>query len=380
MAQARRIVFEAGISLVALGFLSAAIRADDLWVQLHFMRHYCVTESYALPLWHLARAVVVVVALVLVLRVRPRLGRWAEKHPVSETARAFGPALVAVVLAVPAADGILRFRNQRRARNQPTLVTSIEHRGRGTYAAQLRFADVVYHLNENGFRTASEDTVIDFAKPTILISGESLAFGTGLAYEDTVSGQLGADTGLQVANLGISGWPADSSMDRLAKWLPRFSRPIAVVFFVVHTWLEREVDPNRPRRAVGPDGNLFVKPPDGPEWLRTSPLLGVLKTAFPYHDASAIDVMRAIMKETSKAVRRQGAQPLFIVTQCGARCITPNGEPPWVAQRLLESDDALLVEFNPAEQLSGDMHPNRAGATVYANAIEKALREKGAVR
>jgi hypothetical protein len=233
---------------------------------------------------------------------------------------------------------------------------------------------VKHVLNRDGYRTRAEEDVVDRTAPSILISGESVAFGYGLEFDDSPGALLAAKTGIQTVNLAVIADAQDQQLLRLREQLPRFEKPVAVVMFVVYTWLERNVTDFRARLTLDEDGR-FVETGLFP--LRDSPLYQLFRSIVPYHSDEAIEIARAAMREMAAMVRRRNAYPLFVLTQCGGRCVTKPGERPRLVRHLVEGLDAPYIDFDidKALTLPHDMHPNEKGAALYAEAIQRALRE-----
>src|SRR5439155_4339562 len=59
--------------------------------------------------------------------------------------------------------------------------------------------------------------------------GESVMFGEGLTYAESIPAQVGAMMGVQTANLAVHGYGNDQAYLRLQTELPHFLKPVAVV-------------------------------------------------------------------------------------------------------------------------------------------------------
>lgn len=98
-----------------------------------------------------------------------------------------------------------------------------------------------------------------------------------------------------------------------------------------------------------------------------------------YHAEDAVELTRAILRDTAAYVRSRGAYPLFVLTQCGGRCgvFEPGG--PRIARRLADDQPFTSIEvyMESGMILDKDIHPNARGAEHYAEAVERALREAG---
>ena len=92
---------------------------------------------------------------------------------------------------------------------------------------------------------------VDPERPTILFTGESVMFGEGLTWDESIPAQVGAMMGVQTANLAVDGYSTDQAYMRLARELPRFERPVAVVTIFITSLFGRNLDDDRPHLAPG---------------------------------------------------------------------------------------------------------------------------------
>lgn len=368
-----RLVAEGIVVAVAIALAAWAILADERWWEIHWYRHYCSVDAPEVRKALALRVTAVGVAIVLAVFVRPRLGRWTAARSSRALLARAAPLLLAVVASLPATELILRSRQEKGHR---IVRDYLWHVGRQHVEVVVGTRKVGYDTNDDGIRTRTRSDVLDKTAPTIVISGESVALGYGLQYDETIGATLTRRTGIATANLAISGQGNDQALDRLQKLLPRFERPIAVVSFVVTTWLERNADESRPHMVLDRDGRLVWSDPTS-ELIRTSPLLTVMRSIVPYRSDAAIEVTRAILRETASFVRSRGAHPLFVITQCGPHCLDPD---PWIARRLVEGLGAPSLRVETYDLiLERDIHPNPEGAARYAAAIERSLRESHVV-
>src|SRR5262249_20264875 len=145
---------------------------------------------------------------------------------------------------------------------------------------------VNYSMEAHGMRARAPDAEFDFDAPTVLFSGESVMFGIGLRYDETIAAQFEARTKIQAANIALGGLAPDESLDHLLEKLPLFGRPVAVVTLVLYDWLERNRGDDRPHWALDARGRLVSKAPSVPAFLRTSPIFQSLRAIGQVHDES----------------------------------------------------------------------------------------------
>jgi hypothetical protein len=371
-----RALVSAVVVVMGLGLVVWALRADDVWFQVHTMSCHCVVEEGSLPKAHAARWGAALLGVVLIVFVRPRLvRRFAGRSLGSLLGSSFRIA-AAVVLALVVTEVVLRARGVRPPPESPRRDVDLPASAEKDHMIAGR--TVHYATNSHGFRARTPNEVPDLTAPTIIFIGESIAFGYGLDYDETIPALVGKHTGIQTVNLAVSGSGTDETLVRLRARLPQFSRPIAVVSFVVYNWLDRNVAGDRSRLALR-GGVLEELGPLSPS-LRSSPLRAILRTLIPYHDDEAVVLTRALMREIADVARARGASPLFVLTPRGTRCLTSDPGGPWIAKRLVESQPfpSIDVDIDDSLALGKDIHPGPRGAEEYAARIEAALR-RGAV-
>ena len=123
------------------------------------------------------------------------------------------------------------------------------------------------------------------------------------------------------------------------------------------------------------DGTFDSVGPE-PPWVQNLRTLRLWRTIFHYNDDEAVEIERALLRDTARAVRARGALPLFLVTNFQAPCLPVDGQPPWLFRTLFE-DDALPhvdVALDPTWTLADDPHPDARAHGALADAVEKALR------
>lgn len=350
----RERVISTFVVLVAAALAAWAIHADETWFMTHWMRHQCflTRTSHDVALGVRAGAGVLSVLLVLVAR---RLARVSTPT--------YLRILLAVVLALGTTEIVLR--TQRAKAAEPPA----DHR---TVDATIGGRTVRYTFDPHGYRVADEKTSVDLHARSVVMSGESVAFGFGLDYEESIGARLEHRLGLQDVNMAVSGFSNASSLERLQAELPKLDAPVAVVCFVIHTWLDRNTD-RRGWHVVWGEGQPMAILPPEPE--TSSPLLALFRGLFRYHDDHRLEIGRQVLGQMSDLIHSRNATPLFVFSQCGARCRSTE----FVVSELTRDLDAPWISLDTPEEenLPSDMHPGPAAAARYADAIEKALRTNG---
>jgi len=314
-------------------------------------------------------AVGALIALVLRRRVAARVARapWGGL-----------PFVLAAAVAIPASEPVLRrlhldFAEWLRPAEEPlrkldarlgwTLVPA--RTGRARSAGRL----VEYAIDASGYRVRRVGDPVDPTRPTIVFIGESIMFGEGLTWEESVPAQVEAMTGVQGANLAVHGYATDQAYLRLEAELPSFRHPVAVVALFMPALFGRNLDHQRPHLEPG-----LVWRPAVPRWR----LVSLAQQFVPYHDLDTIDegirVTRDVLRATSALARARGAASLIVVPQLGAESA------PERTLRHLVLDASrvpyVMVQIDPAWHLPWDRHPNAYAAHVIASAIAARLAQR----
>ena len=376
---AARLIAEIAFASVGIALLACAFVANQRFLDRHFVPSFFLPRHWYVVLETFGRLVMVAFGSLLLLVARPRAARFAARTP----ARALHIA-IAVVLALVASELVLRHVHLRPAewlsaedepRRQPDprlgwtwVPARIGHK---TISGRV----IDYAIDPAGYRVSRVDQPIDPDQPTILFTGESVMFGEGLTYDESVPAQVGAMMGMQTANLAVHGYGNDQAYLRLQTELPRFRRPVAVVSLFMTALFGRNLDEDRPH--LGP----------GLVWLpskRSSRIGSLAKLLVPYRADATVErgvtLTREVLHATSELAREHGATPLLVVVQFG------HEEPPEQALRHRIVDDTgmpdVLVEIDSKWRLAWDRHPNARAAHAIAVAIAAELRQRlsGAVK
>ena len=373
MASKARLASE-GAVVVAAGLLALwAASADVSWFERHVAPRYCID----LPTWpwHAARAAAVALALFLALVVRSRLGRAVATWPGRELALTSVGIAIGLVAALGVGELVLRriqWDERAAAEHQELPPGDLDPRLGWTFRPSLtRTFDadgrpVEYAINARGERAPRPDDAGDPDAPTLVVAGESIAFGYELEWSETLPALVGRALGLQVINLGVPAYGTDQAYLRILDALPRLSRPRLVVLVFVPQEIRRNISPARRRFVVGDDGSLVP--------ARAATGLGAWRLTRlwhdePFHDDEPIRLTRAILLATAAAVRARGAEPLFLVTNYGPAC---RGQ--WMIGRLFADLPHVRVDLDAEDVYSRtDPHPNTRGARKLANAIVRSV-------
>jgi hypothetical protein len=226
---------------------------------------------------------------------------------------------------------------------------------------------VQYAFDRNGYRVPRVDQPVDFERPSIVFTGESIMVGEKLRWRETIPAQTAQILGVQSANIAVSGFATDQAYLRLASELPRFRRPLAVVFLFTPSIFDRNLDDDRPHLASG----LAWQPP-ADRWR----LLVLARRIIRYRSTESIErgiaVTREILGAAMQLARNRGATPLIVVPRFGAELPRERE----LRERIL--DEAHLpyveVELDPQWRVPDDGHPDPRGAHAIAVAVAHRLQ------
>jgi hypothetical protein len=374
---AARVIAELAVASIGAALLAGALVANQSWLDKHFMPSWFLPRRWYVMIATVIRLLMVVVGLSLSLLARRRIGDFAARAP----SRALHIAIAAVV-ALGISEPILRhvhlgptewlFPDQEPLRQpDPRLGWTLVPARTGQSTSNGRVVD--YALDAAGYRVRRSDHPVDTERPTVIFVGESVMFGEGLTWEETVPAQVESMLGVQSANLAVHGFASDQVYLRLERELPRFRRPVAVVSLFMTALFGRNLDSERPH--LGP-GLVWLPPVH--RWRLES----LARLIVPYHREDVVErgigVTREVLRATVALARARGATPLILVPQFG------HEEPVEEALRRKILDDPsgpyLWVQIDAAWRLPWNRHPNPRAARAIAAAVTRRLREQGADR
>jgi hypothetical protein len=375
----RRTLTEIVVTGLGLVLLVILFRADAAWFKRHLLPDFFTPRSEQLAIFDGLRLVGLAIAAMLLFWVRPRLGRLLERKTFGRVALDIAPAVVAVALAVVAAELIVERLPWRAQRQAPVGREPVRHwddhlgwryvPGRSGHG-MIGGRDVTYAFDAAGHRVRSLAEPVDYARPTIILAGESVMAGHGLFYDETIGARLGARTGYQTANLAVGGYATDQMYLRLMEDWPRFRVPAAVVVLFMPSLFFRSLDIDRPHLERG----LTWRPPNGDPRL-----LQMARRIAPLHSAQAIAESEADVREQLAAIvtlaRSRGAIPLIVVPRYGAETDEDGAR----RRRILDAAHLPYVEapMDPTWRLKGNSHPDARGADAIARAVTQGLVARG---
>jgi hypothetical protein len=368
-----RLIAEIAVASVGIALLSCALIANQRFLDRHFVPSFFLPRRWYVAIQTSVRLAMAILGTWLVLVTRRRAGQFAARSPAGMLR-----IVVAVVLAIFASELALTRVHLRPAewlsaadepRRQPDSRLGWTWVAARTGHKNIGGRVVDYTIDPAGYRVSSANQPVDPERPTILFTGESVMFGEGLTYAESIPGQVGAMMGIQTANLAVHGYGNDQAYMKLQTELPHFRRPVAVVSLFMTALFGRNLDQDRPH--LGP----------GLVWLaaeQRSRLSSLAKLIVPYRADTTVErgvrVTQEVFRATNELVQAHGAMPLLIVLQFGHE-----EEPEQMLRRRILDDAGIpyvWVEIDSSWRLPWDRHPNARAAQAIAAAITSELRKR----
>jgi hypothetical protein len=357
--------------LGGLALIAGALRADQAWVDRHFLPNFVVSHSAIIRVASAVRITMLVLGGVLILLVRPLLGRLAARRSTGQVFAAAARFVLAIALALASSELVLRSSFWRGSR---TGENAVPYRRAdpllGWTAPTARTTEkleggrlIKYTFDSRGYRVRRNDEPVDMDRPTVLFTGESIMLGTALTWDESIPAQVAAITGIQSATLATENYSNLQAYLRVKAELPKFRRPVAIVSLFMPALFDRNIDRTRPQ--VDPE--LVWHPPDREFRLE----LVARFLPVPYRSAATIErgmqTTRAVLRATAMLAQARGATALTIVPQFGDEDTTERA----LRRRVLDGGGLtyMLVELDSSWRVPGDQHPDARGARFIAEAI-----------
>jgi hypothetical protein len=361
-----RITAASGFALII-----AAAAANQSWLDRHFLPSFFLPRHWYVLIETIVRGAITAAGASLVLG-RSRVATLLTRAPTMSL-----QVVLAAVLAIASSELVLRWilpqptewlvrDEEPRRQHDPQLgwVLAPARTGHGTVAGR----SLEYAVDATGYRVRRVAEPVDAQRPTIVFAGESVMFGEGLAWEESIPAQVSAMVGIQSANLAVHGYSTDQIYLRLVRELPRFQQPVAVVSIFMAELFGRNLDDDRP--YLGP----------GLVWHAAehkSRLMSLAGLLVPYRRDETVErgvrVTREVFLATTELARRHAAKPLVIVPEFGVEDDVQRA----LRERILGSDiPTVRVRLDSNWRLAWDRHPNADAARVIASAVAERLQPR----
>jgi len=352
------------VALVGLALVVAAAAANQAWLDRHFLPSFFVPRHWYVWIESAVRLLIAGAGLGLMLG-RRRVARLLTGAPALTLA-----VIAAALLAVVAGEFVLRIVNVRptewllpdeEPRRQDDAELGWVLAAARTGHSRVGGRPIDYAIDAAGYRVARSDEPVDREQTTLVFAGESVMFGEGLWWDETIPARAAAMLGIQSANLAVHGYSTDQMYLRLARELPRFRRPVAVVAIFMTELFGRNLDDDRPHLGPG----LAPLPAQ-----RQSRLMSMAGLLVPYRRDTTVErgveVTREVLRAIVQLAREHGATPLVVMPQFGVEGDAQRT----LRERIVTPDvPSVFVPLDPDWRLPWDRHPNARAATVIATAI-----------
>jgi DNA-binding NarL/FixJ family response regulator len=368
----RRITIEFVLAAAGVVLVVCALAANQSWLDRHFLPSFVIDRVQYVRIETAIRIASATIGLALAIVARRRLAAAFARDPmlVVSSAAAILLALAASELAlrhlhVPPAEWLFHEEEPRRQADSRLAWTLVPSRiGRLTIGGRA----IEYVIDARGCRARRPDDFVDPSKPTIVFAGESVIFGEGLTFDETIAAQVTAITGLQSANLGVNGYSNDQAFLRLQQELPRFAHPVVVVSLFMPVLFGRNLDDDRPHLGPG----LTWQPA-----AHHARLVSLARLFVPYRTedeiARGVTLTRNVLRATADLARARGAIPVLVVPQVGVEDPVETA----LRHRVLDEGGIPYTPVSIDERWTigpSDRHPDARGARAIAETIAGTLR------
>jgi len=357
------------VAAVGAALLAAVILAAQSWLDRHFLPSFFVPRHWYVRIELFVRVGLGVAAVALV-QGRWRIARMLTNSP-GKTLRVVAAAALAIAagelalstLHLGPTEWLVSDEEPRRQQDaQLGWVLAPGRVGRSLVGGRT----VDYAVDAAGYRVGALDEPVDVNRPTLLFAGESVMFGEGLTWDESIPAQTSAMLGIQSANVAVHGYSTDQMYLRVARELPRFQKPVAVVAIFMTELFGRNLDHDRPHLAPG-----LVWQPAAP----SSRVMSLATLLVPYRReqtvTAGVDMAREALRAIGRLAIQRHAISLVVVPQFG-----PEDEAQRALRvRVLSGDiPQMTVALDPDWRLPWDRHPNARAARAIATAVAERLR------
>lgn len=348
------------IAVVGVALIVGAMAANQSWLDRHFLPSFFVPRHWYVWIETTVR-IAIGIAGVLLIVVR---------------ARVTPQVVVAGLLAIGAGAAAISWidlrptewlaPNEEPRRQEDAQLGWVLVPGR-TGHASVGGRSIDYAIDAAGERVRRRDEPVDRERPTIVFGGESVMFGEGLTWDESIPSQAGTLLAVQTANLAVHGYGTDQIYMRLARELPHFKQPLAVVAIFMTELFGRNLDDDRPH--LGP----------GLQWVaaqHASRVMALAGLLVPYRREPTIDqgieMTRDALRAIAQLARQRGTRALVVIPQFGAEDAVQHT----LRDRIFTPDiPTLVVHLAPDWRLPWDRHPNARAARVIAETIATRLHQ-----
>ena len=185
------LLVQLAISVTGLFLIGCAVGANRQWLDHHILPSFLLPRDWFVAMQNVLRVGMGAAGALLIAHVGPRVGRVVRAAPGFSLS-----IVVAAMLAIVASEPLLRRMEFRPA---GWLSVDDEPRRRAdvrlgwslvpSRAARVRIGGrmIDYVVDANGYRVSRPDAPVERTQPTILFTGESVMFGEGLTWNESIT-------------------------------------------------------------------------------------------------------------------------------------------------------------------------------------------------
>ena len=359
------------VAIIGAALVLVVTGANQSWLDHHFLPSFFIPRRWYVLIETAVRIAIAAGGASLVVG-RSRLARLLTRDPMMSLS-----VVAAAVCAMGSGELVLRWihlpptgwlvrEEEPRRQDDPRLgwVLAPSRTGRAFVSGRT----LEYATDGSGYRVRRAGEPVDVERPTLIFAGESVMFGEGLAWDETIPAQVSAMLGLQSANVAVHGYSTDQIYMRLAHELPRFRQPAAVISIFMTELFGRNLDSDRPHLGPG----LVWQPAE-----RKPRLMALASLLVPYRRESTVErgirITHDALVAMTELAHRRGAMALVVVPQFGDEDESQRT----LRERILTAEiPVALVHLDPDWRLAWDRHPNAGAALVVATAIASRLHAR----
>lgn len=361
---------------VCVAMAVVAALTDHRWIARHMLPDLIVPLRYRVLMIDVERVLLVILGGVLAFVLVPRIDGAIHRGQGRQLAQRAAWIALALVLAALGSEAAMRWVTWRhdqpwRIDREPLRRANARYGWEnvpGRAVVDTFYSPAIhYAVDAGGHRVSALAQPIDYRRPSILFLGESIMFGAGLNWADTIPGRVQSATGLQSANLAVNGFATDQAHLRLREEIARFAQPVAVVAIFGPALMERNIRHNKPWL----DADLGWHPAES-EWR----LHHLFRFLVPLHKTATIRTAtaaaRSVLCADQAIARAHGARLIVLVPT-----FLPEAPGEAALRRaVLDGADLTVVQvaLDPSWHVASDYHPDARADRLMAAAIVKRLK------
>src|SRR5258708_38160459 len=206
---------EITIAALGLALIASAAAANQQWFDRHFLPDFFVPRARIVQVETNVRIATVAAGSILLLLCRRPLARFLVRDRIGALVVALAIAASFCAAELVLRQSHLRAKEEVSPRNEPRRHLDAQLGwlfvpSRSGYQT-VHGRRIEYAFDRNGYRVRRVEESIDFERPTILFTGESMMVGEKLQWDETFAAQTARLMNLQAAHLAGYGFASDQA-------------------------------------------------------------------------------------------------------------------------------------------------------------------------